>query len=197
MDAWAANAVSLFLVYGALLWLGFGLLWRVGSWQLSQTYLLNVTEGLRIGAEAPEIAGYADGQDMHLSFEGGETFVVFGTNGCEPCAQLLEAAARHPATRHLRRVYVSDSDHVAGDPELLRSWETYRFHDEQLTRKAWRAPVSPYFHLVDADGRVVMKGVANHPQHLDRLLTLRPPGVRSLRELALSEPLATGSEERE
>lgn len=132
--------------------------------------LLTHGEGLRIGAEAPDIAVYAGAQEMHISFEGREAFVAFGTKGCEPCGQLVAAAAAHPATRNLRRIYISDADGVEGDADVVGSWELYRFHDEAAARKVWRAPVSPYFHLIDSDRRIVAKGVANRVEHLDRLL---------------------------
>lgn len=171
------------------------MLWRVGSWQIRAVENLTLNEGLRIGSEALEVAAYAEGQEMHLSFGGRETFLVFGTKGCRPCEELVEAAAKHPATRHLRRIYVADSESVESVPEVLGSWEVYRFHDQVGTRKAWRAPVSPYFHLIDAHGRIAAKGIANRPEHLDRLLALRPPGIRLLQEAALREPLLPHTEE--
>lgn len=191
MQAWAANASALFILLGFLLLLAFALLWRVTSWRTSAVQLLVHDEGLRIGAEAPQIAAYAGEQEVHLSFGGPEAFVVFGTRGCAPCEELLDAAARHPATRHLRRVYVADSEAVDVGPDVLGAWEIFRFHDERVTRKRWRAPVSPYFHVIDTDGRIVSKGVANRPEHLDRLLAIAPSGIRSLENAALLEPLLT------
>jgi hypothetical protein len=193
MAPWVANWFGLFLALTTVVWLALALLWRFGSWKTSNVELLTHTEGLRIGAEAPDIAGYVGEQEMHVSLEGRETFVVFGTEGCEPCVQLLAAAAVHPATRSVRKIYFSDG--ALDDPELVNSWEIYRFHDENAARRAWRAPVSPYFHLVDAGRRVVAKGVANRPEHLDRLLAIPPPAMRSLHELALSEPLQSAISE--
>lgn len=197
MEAWSANAVALFLVLGGLTWLALGLLWRIGSWQRPAVETLTLDEGLRIGAQAPPVAAYVGEQEAHLAFGGCESFVAFGTNGCEPCNELLHVAATHPATKHLRRVYIADSEAVDGDRHLLASWEIYRFHDEDRARAAWRAPVSPYFHLLDSDGRVVAKGLANRSEHLDRLLVLRPPAFRTPQqtELALREPLRSRSKE--
>jgi hypothetical protein len=78
----------------------------------------------------------------------------------------------------MRLVYVGDSEDLHLEPHILARWEVYRFHDERATRERWRAPVSPYFHVVDAAGYVLAKGVANKPDHLDRLLSLRPTAER-------------------
>jgi hypothetical protein len=48
----------------------------------------------------------------------------------------------------------------------------------------WRAPVSPYFHVIDHEGRIAAKGVASEASHLDRLMSVTPVGVPS-RTLAL------------
>jgi hypothetical protein len=77
----------------------------------------------------------------------------------------------------MRRIYVTDDD-AGVDEEVTRHWEVYRFVDEEAARAQWRAPVSPYFHVIDADGRVLAKGLGNLPEHLDRLLTIKPASFR-------------------
>ena len=78
----------------------------------------------------------------------------------------------------MRLVYVSDDDETLGiEPDIAGRWEAYRFHDMWRARDQWRAPVAPYFHVIDPDGRVVAKGVANPPAHLDPLLSLVPGGT--------------------
>lgn len=179
MSAWFANALALFLGLSVVVMLALALLWQVGSWQLPRAATLTLDEGLRIGATALEVAGYTDdGTEVHLSFAGPLTFLVFGTQGCRPCEQLLEAAGKHPATRPMRKVYVWDGRSATLDPDVLDRWEVYRFHNEEQARKHWRAPVSPYFHVIDEAGRIADKGVANQAQHLDRLLQLKPGLLR-------------------
>jgi hypothetical protein len=176
VSAAAANFAGLgllALVVGA--W-EIGLLWRVGAWLVSPAETLTVDEGLKIGTAAPQVACYSvAGDEMHLDFEVRTSFVVFGTYGCVPCEQLLRAASWHPATRSIRRVYIADERVGDLDPAILDEWEVFTFFDETATREMWRAPVSPYFHLVDPRGRISAKGVASRPDHLDRLLTLAPP----------------------
>lgn len=155
------------------------MLWRVGSWNISPAASLNLDEGLRIGTEAPEIAAHAGDQERHLSFRGEMTFLLFGTLRCEPCGQLLTLAPRHPATKQMRLVYVLDEGDTELDPEVAEHWEVYRFDSQAAARETWRAPVSPYFHVIGPEGRVQAKGIANRPDHLDRLLSLRPPVLSS------------------
>jgi len=175
MAPWLANAVALTVLAAGTAAFGLALLWRVGSWHLSPAASLTFDEGLRIGSHAPEIACHAsDGAEMHLSFLGEVCFVVFGANGCKPCVALLAAAARHPATRSMRRVYLADSGIDDLSPEILAGWQTFRFIDEDSTRETWRAPVSPYFYVINEDGQIVEKGVASSAEHLDRLFRLRP-----------------------
>jgi hypothetical protein len=175
VSAWLANVVALAAAAALVTAWALALLWRVGSWHIAPAATLTIDEGLRVGSQAPELACTAtDGADMHLGFEGTWSFVVFGTEACGPCYQLLAAAPKHPATRSLRRVYVVDGAISDLSPEALESWEVYTYHDETSAREMWRAPVSPYFHVVDPRGRVAAKGVANLPEHLDRLLSLRP-----------------------
>jgi hypothetical protein len=173
-SAWVSNIVALLVGLGATSVLALALLWRLGSWHVDQSEALNEDEGLPIGSEAPQVACHARDQEFHLTLVGRTAFVAIGTFGCEPCRDLLSVAARHPATAHMRLVYLSDTDQIEVDPQVAPLWEIYRFHDEDAARRQWRAPVSPYFHVIDEHGRVRAKGVANRPEHLDRLLSLQP-----------------------
>ncbi len=175
-----ANSVALLFVTAALLFLALALLWRVGSWNLSPASVLTHDEGLRIGSEAPQLSAHREKEDYHLDFVGRTSLVVFGTEGCKPCYQLLAAATQHPATRHVRLVYVTDEEPSSLDEEFgFPHWEIYRYHDETKARDMWRAPVSPYFHFISSNGSVLAKGVANAPEHLDRLLQIGPLGSYS------------------
>lgn len=175
---WTANIAALSAMLALTTVLALALLWRVTQWQVHPAEVLTFQEGLAVGSVAKEVAAYApEGHEVHLSFGGVPTFLVFGNEHCEPCNQLLGVASTHPATRHMRLVSLSDGEGGLGSG-LESRWEQYRYHDEEAQRRNWRAPVSPYFHVIDGEGRVVAKGVANHPGHLDRLLEFAPPAVR-------------------
>lgn len=175
------NSFAIIFVAGWLIVLGLALLWRIGSWNLSPAAVLTHDEGLRLGTTAPQLASHRGDSEYHLDFVGNTTLLVFGQEGCKPCLQLLDAAPKHPATRHARLVYVTNNEPTGAELDhAFPRWELYRFHHEDLARDMWRAPVSPYFYLIDADGVIVAKGLANAPEHLDRLLDITPSGIESL-----------------
>ena len=90
---------------------------------------------------------------------------------------------------------MSASDSVPVLRELDGRWEAYTFHNESSARDMWRAPVSPYFHLIDAEGRVAAKGIASKLMHLDRLLLLAPDAIRpgTMSTLDIPTPLRSGA----
>jgi hypothetical protein len=178
VSAWWMNIAALMVASGGIAFLALALLWRVGSWQTHRAQSLIEDEGIRIGAPAPQIAAHKGEADLHLSFEGEFSLVVFGARECQPCQDLLRVATRHPATSYMRLVYIGDDEEVDVEPEVAERWETYRFDDERHAREAWRAFVNPYFHVVDPQGKIMAKGIANRPAHLDRLLGLSPSGAR-------------------
>lgn len=176
MSPWLANELGLAFVFVLVALAGLALYWRVGSWWISPAASLTFDEGLRIGSKAPNLVGSTDNYDIDISWVGGRlSFVAFGKAGCQPCGELLAAAPDHPATRHMRLIYMTDEP--GQEVDLSGAWEIYRFHDEGRQRALWRAPVSPYFHVIDPQGRIAEKGVANLGEHLDRLLTVLPPAV--------------------
>jgi hypothetical protein len=172
-----SNALGLVVVAMLTAWLALSLYWRVGRWNLHPAERLTLDEGLRVGSKAKEVACHAGESEHHLSFGGKFSLLVFGREDCEPCSEILRVAAQHPATRSMRLVYVSNVDVPVVDPSISVRWEFYRFHAEDAARKQWRAFVSPYFHVIDPDGMVVAKGVANKPGHLNRLLDVAPPAT--------------------
>jgi hypothetical protein len=177
MEAAVVNVVALLILTLFISFLAVSLLWRVSLWFMPPVERLMTTEGLPIGGSAPEIAAHSGPGEYHLSFRGVWTFLVFGSRDCEPCQDLLRVASSHPATRMMRLVYVGDSQEVEVDCNQNQSWETYRFHDEALSREQWLAPVNPYFHVIDPRGRIAAKGIGNKHAHLDRLFGLAPHGL--------------------
>jgi hypothetical protein len=183
---WTVNIIALSAFTALAFALTLSMLWRVVSWTKPKAELLNEDEGLPIGSFAKTIAAHAGEVELDVTFGDKPTFLVFGTSNCRPCGELLHVASIHPATRTLRKVFVSDADAFDIDTDDAVDWEGYRFDNEHSARADWRAPVSPYFHLMDEFGRVAAKGLANRPEHLDRLLELPPTSVR-ITTLALNE----------
>lgn len=179
MPLWLTNTLALGVGTLAMFAFALAMFWRVGSWRISSLHTLSLDHGLAEGTEAPEIAAHRGETDIHLSFGGQPSFILFGSSQCQPCLELLAAASTHPATRPMRLIYLAESEDVDVDPDRLSRWEVYRFHDELRSRTTWRAPVSPYFHVIDSNNRVIAKGVANKTDHLDRLLELAPESARN------------------
>lgn len=174
-SAWLSNAIALLLLSFMTWLLALALLWRISALRIGRADRLIEHEGLPIGYEAPEVAAHQGGREVHLSIVGGTTFLAFGLRDCRPCDELLSIVPRHPATRYMRLVYLSDDERVDVEPQVAAAWEVYRLHNP-AARAQWHAPVSPYFHVINEHGRVIAKGVANKPEHLDRLLSLFPDG---------------------
>ena len=150
--------------------------WRASSWNLRPAEVLNSVEGLPISAKAPAFTGYgADGGEVDFAFLGGYTLLVFGMADCAPCRELVDTAAFHPATRTMRRIYASREGGLPSARGVDALWEAYKFHDEASQRELWRAPVSPYFHVIDQKGRVRAKGIGSTAAHLDRLFSIHTP----------------------
>lgn len=175
---WTATVIALFAFCLLVGILALALLWRIIAWEKPSATMLNEDEGLPIGAFAKAVAAHVGDQELDVTFGDAPAFLVFGASDCKPCDELLFAASKHPATRTLRKVYISDTGALDLDTQYAVAWESYRFDSEQTARAAWRAPVSPYFHLLDEFGRVAAKGLANRPEHLDRLLEIPPTPVR-------------------
>jgi hypothetical protein len=175
VGGWVPNAVGLLVGSVVVAMWSLALLWRVGSWHISTAATLTHDEGLRLGSRAPEVACHTPtGADRHLSFGGRSAFVVFGSGACVHCVPLLSAAQRHPATGYMRLVYLTDAVGAGLEQDLLARWEVYVLDNQRAARMQWRAPVSPYFYVIDPDGRIIQKGVGSRSNHLDRLLSLRP-----------------------
>lgn len=179
------NAVALGLAVSVVGSYTLAAIWRAAAWNASPAEVLIHDEGLPLGSRAPELAAHYGEEDYHLTFAGRYTFIAFGVDGCDPCAGLVEAATAHPATKRMRRVYVGTSDDLPGRLSRIPDWEVYRFHDGASARRQWRAPVNPYFYVIDERGRIRAKGIANQPAHLDRLLAILPARAPHV-ELSLS-----------
>lgn len=163
-------------MFGVVLLLTLAQLWHVGGWSIRPAASLNLDHGLRVGQLAPELAVRVGDDLTHVVFTQGETVLLaMGAADCKPCERLVSVAARHPATRRMRRIFVTDNlDGPAVSEGREAGWEVMAFAEEEHARRVWRAAVSPYVHVIGPDGRVLAKGIANASEHLDRLLSIPP-----------------------
>jgi hypothetical protein len=127
------------------------------------------------GSAAPEavLGSTLDGEEVALPLRGGRsTLLAFLSSGCTTCKEFWTAFARTPAVPADARLVVVVRDLDEESPSALA-----KLTSDGLTLVASTAtwdgldvPGSPYFVLVDPDGRVVGEGSgASWPQVADLL----------------------------
>lgn len=108
-----------------------------------------------------------------------QRLLVFVAPNCADCADLAPA---------LRSVWKSDRAEtdltvisIEGDPDANRAFVAKHRLGRVPFALSPRAGIlygvssTPYALLIDADGRLIQKGVVNHLEHLESLLEHRPP----------------------
>jgi methylamine dehydrogenase accessory protein MauD len=133
-------------------------------------------DGLSPGERAPEFTlPNLDGREVTLSgFRGQPLLMVFGSPSCGPCKTLmpdLQAfAAEKSAT--LRVLFLS-----RGDVEDARRFAQEQHvqvpvavHPDERLAEQYKVRVTPFAFVIDGDGVVRAKGLANNRAHLDALL---------------------------
>jgi methylamine dehydrogenase accessory protein MauD len=135
-------------------------------------------DGLAAGERAPEFAlPDLAGRLVSLAdFRGRPLLLVFGSTTCAPCRGLipdLNVFTRERAAE-LQVLYLSRSE-----PE-----ETQRFvseldvrvpvaiHSDHELPDKYKARVTPFAFVIDAEGVVQAKGLANNREHLEQLLRM-------------------------
>ncbi len=133
-------------------------------------------DGLDVGKEAPDFSLRGlDGEQLSLaSFRGTPLMLIFGSPTCAPCRGLipdLNAFARDRA-EELRVLFLSRSD-----DESTRRFASEQnievpiaAHPDEELPNSYEARVTPFGFLVDNDGVIRAKGLANNREHLELLL---------------------------
>lgn len=133
-------------------------------------------DGIAAGQRAPDftLPDLAGGLRSLADFRGRSLLLVFGSTSCTPCRGLV------PDLNAFARTHAADLDAlfaIRGTPS-----ETQRFvddlglqvpvgiyNDEELHEK-YKARVTPFAFVIDGEGIVRSKGLANNRAHLDMLL---------------------------
>ena len=183
-----ASQVGLWIVVAFLLLVVFALTRQVGLLHKRITPLgaRMTSEGPGIGEAAPAIDALdLDGQAVSLaSARGKSTLLVFVSAACESCADLMPSlrSLRRSERRHLEIVLLSVYGDEATNAEYAR---THKLEDIPLVRsqehaETYGVTVPPYAVLVGPDGLVKAKGLVNHLEHLESLLTAARLGLPSI-----------------
>lgn len=159
-------------------------------------------DGIAAGQRAPDftLPNLAGGHVSLADFRGHSLLLVFGSTSCAPCRTLVPDLNEFARTRagEFRALFL-----IRGTPA-----ETQRFvdeldvqvpvalhNDEELPDK-YKARVTPFAFVIDGEGIVRAKGLANNREHLDMLLKMaseapkRPPKAGSRNGVAAETALA-------
>jgi len=181
--------ISYVVLWGLVLFQGaviFVLLRQLGIMYMGSAPGVN-RDGIAPGERAPEFAlpDAAGGLVSLAGFAGRPLLLIFGSTACAPCRGLipdLNAFARERAAE-LQVLYLS-----RGEPE-----ETRRFieeldvrvpvavHPDMALPDQYKARVTPFAFVIDGEGIVRAKGLANNRDHLEALLRVANESERAAR----------------
>lgn len=173
--AWLASYIVLWAVVlfqGAVIFL---LLRQLGLMYLGTAQGI-ARDGLAVGKRAPAFTatGLAGEQVSLADFRGQRLLMVFGSSNCTPCKNLIPhlnvfAAERDADLRvlFLSRGDVEDARRFAGEHDIR---VPVAAHPDDSLPDTYQARVTPFAFLIDGEGTILAKGLANTREHLDMLL---------------------------
>lgn len=135
-------------------------------------------DGIAAGQRAPDftLPDLAGRLRSLADFRGRPLLLVFGSTSCAPCRSLV------PDLNAFAQTHAAELDAlfaIRGTPsetqrfvdELGLAVPVGVFNDEELPEK-YKARVTPFAFVIDGEGIVRSKGLANNRAHLDMLLKL-------------------------
>ena len=133
-------------------------------------------DGLSPGERAPDFAlPDLDGREIALSgFRGLPLLLVFGSPSCGPCKTLIPDLQAFAAEKRdqLRVLFLS-----RGEVEDARTFAREQdvrvpvaVHPDEALAEKYKVRVTPFAFVIDGEGVVRAKGLANNRAHLDMLL---------------------------
>ena len=135
-------------------------------------------DGLAPGTRAVDFALPAlDGRTLSLAdFRGRSLLLVFGSASCAPCRTLipdLNAFARERAAE-LQALFLcrGSEDEAQRFARELDVQVSLAAHPDEKLPDAYKARVTPFAFLIDAEGIVRAKGLANNREHLEMLVEM-------------------------
>lgn len=177
--AWLASYIALWalvLFQGAVI---FVLLRQLGIIYLGTARGV-AGDGLAVGERAPEfVLPDLDGREVALAgLRGLPLLLIFGSPSCGPCRALVPDLNAFAQERRgqLRVVFLS-----RGNQEAARRFarETdarvpVAVHPDEALADRYRVRVTPFAFLLDGEGVIRAKGLANNREHLELLLHAEP-----------------------
>ena len=175
--AWLASYIALWAV---VLFQGlaiFLLLRQLGVMYLGTAQGVS-RDGLPVGRLAPEFTVEdLEGQSVSLAdFRGLPFLLVFGSPSCAPCRNLIPdlSVFAHERREELRVLFLS-----RGEAEATRRFASeldgqvpMAVHPDETLPEKYEARVTPFAFLIDGEGTIRAKGLANNREHLEMLLDM-------------------------
>ena len=177
---WLASYIVLWLVVLALAFLLAGSLRQLGLMQLrlgDDPGALITDSGLERGVQAPEfVAAHSETEQPVSLYELPQVprLLVFASPGCLSCRELI------PGLNEVRKTRSGEFDFLVicrGDIESCRSFGRMNRLEAPMVidtngqiEKDYMVTLTPFAYLLDHEGRVVIRGVANDWRQLESLL---------------------------
>ena len=125
--------------------------------RLSPSGAFDSGEGPPVGEPAPRLTGIPDGR---------EALVIFGSEGCGMCRDLLPSASAIARSEELAVVVASASMRFAEQVEPPAVGVA-----DVAAVAGWRVRATPFAVYVDPDGVVRAKGIVNTLEHLESVVS--------------------------
>ena len=141
-------------------------------------------DGIAAGQRAPDftLPNLAGGLVSLADFRGRSLLLVFGSTSCAPCRTLVPDLNEFARTRagEFRALFL-----IRGEPDAARRFvdeldvqvPVALHNDEELPDK-YKARVTPFAFVIDGEGIVRAKGLANNREHLDMLLKMASEALK-------------------
>jgi hypothetical protein len=183
---WLILCVLVVLVI--LLYRQFGLMLMPGSRRVGYG-------GLDVGARAPALPLRLDaGREVVWDWappksanaiDSQATLAVFALSGCQTCEELADnragmalVAQRYPSVRFLWVEGLATSQ-----PRAMSDGWTLALSSDSGAHAAMEIPGSPFAYLISASARVLAKGLINHPQDIDSVVSRSSIGQGGMVEI--------------
>ncbi len=133
-------------------------------------------DGLAVGTSAPDFAvTNVAGEPVTLaSFAGRPLLLIFGSPTCAPCKELIPDLNIFAAERRaeLGVLFLSHGEadatrHMADEHRIA---VPVAHHPNDSIANAYQARVTPFAFLIDGEGVIRAKGLANNREHLEMLV---------------------------
>jgi methylamine dehydrogenase accessory protein MauD len=191
---WLAVLLLGFLLLGALRAIDL-LRWRVEQMEATTPSRMG-RSGLRVGKKAPDFTlpsatsppnlplrigeGGKGGEVSLHDYAGRKVLLVFTQAGCGPCQQIVPELNRLHDAGKVEVVAINK-----GEPEATRKWvaeANIRFpvvmQPAFTTSKRYEVFATPFAFLIDEQGLIASKGLANSKQHIGFVLDPRRDGAK-------------------